>query len=70
MTQCTMKSGGPSGSMEKLEALCVLPLNILNEKIYYALWWWFLVLFLISIIGVLFRLIIIIVWPARRYYFC
>ena len=31
---------GPSGSLSKLDAICLLPLNILNEKIYLVLYFW------------------------------
>nr|CAH7730558.1 unnamed protein product [Callosobruchus chinensis] len=35
--------------------MCVMALNIINEKIYVALWFWFLFLFIISLGAVLWR---------------
>ena len=34
--------------MEKKDGLCVLPLNIINEKIYVFLWFWFIFLAVVS----------------------
>ncbi|XP_055308874.1 innexin inx2-like [Sitodiplosis mosellana] len=41
MTKCTFNKYGPSGSIEYLDGLCILPLNALNEVIYLFLWYWF-----------------------------
>ena len=38
VTKCTFHKFGASGSIQKHDALCVLALNILNEKIYIFLW--------------------------------
>lgn len=38
LTKCTFHKYGSSGSIQKHDALCVLALNILNEKIYIFLW--------------------------------
>lgn len=35
MTKCTFHKFGPSGTLERHDAFCLLPLNILNEKVYY-----------------------------------
>ena len=40
MTKCTFQTFGPSGSVATTDALCILPLNILNEKIFLFLWFW------------------------------
>ena len=40
VTKCTFHKYGPSGTIEIRDGLCVLPLNILNEKIYILLWFW------------------------------
>merc|ERR1712172_371460 len=36
MTKCTFHKFGPSGTVEKFDGLCVLPLNIINEKITFS----------------------------------
>ena len=33
MTKCTFHKFGPSGSLVKNDAFCILPLNIFNEKV-------------------------------------
>ena len=38
MTKCTFHKFGSSGEIEKHDAMCILPLNIVNEKIYIFLW--------------------------------
>jgi len=48
VTKCTFHKFGPSGSITKHDAMCVLALNILNEKIYIFLWFWFIVLAILS----------------------
>ena len=42
--------------MEKHDALCILPLNIVNEKIYIFLWFWLLMLGSLSTLVVVYRL--------------
>ena len=38
--KCTFHKFGTSGEVEKHDALCLLPLNIVNEKVYIFLWFW------------------------------
>ncbi|XP_065582705.1 innexin shaking-B-like [Artemia franciscana] len=67
MTKCTFHKYGTSGEVEKHDALCILPLNIVNEKIYIFLWFWFLILGALSFLVLLFRIIIIISPRMRAY---
>lgn len=39
ITKCTFHKYGASGSIQKHDSMCILALNILNEKIYIFLWW-------------------------------
>lgn len=39
LTKCTFHKFGPGGSPQTHDTLCVLALNILNEKIYIFLWY-------------------------------
>jgi len=42
VTKCTFNNYGPSGTVELKDGLCILAINIINEKIYIFLWFWFL----------------------------
>lgn len=67
MTKCTFHKFGVSGEVEKHDALCILPLNIVNEKIYIFLWFWFLILGFLSALVVIYRLIIVLSPRMRAY---
>ena len=56
MTKCTFHKFGTSREVEKHDALCILPLNIVNEKIYIFLWFWLLLLGCLSTLVVVYRL--------------
>jgi hypothetical protein len=66
MTKCTFHKYGSSGDVQRHDALCILPLNIVNEKIYIFLWFWFVFLAIISGIILIYRLVIIF-FPHLRY---
>lgn len=67
MTKCTFFKYGVSGEIERHDAICILPLNIVNEKIYIFLWFWFIFLALLSFITIFYR-IVIILSPRMRVY--
>jgi len=55
VTKCTFYKYGPSGSIQSHDAMCVMALNIINDKIYVMLWFWFVFLFIVSVLGLLWR---------------
>lgn len=55
MTKCTFYKYGVSGEVERHDAVCILPLNVVNEKIYVFLWFWFLFLGMLSFVTILYR---------------
>ena len=57
--QCRFNKYGPSGSIQTHDALCVLPINIINEKIYIFLYFWFVFLGAVSAAWLLYRLLTI-----------
>lgn len=67
LTKCTFRRFGPSGDLMKFDNLCLMPLNILNEKIYIFIWFWFYILVIISGMKVLYQ-IAVIAFPQSRYY--
>jgi len=58
VSKCSFHKYGVSGTIEVHDALCVLPLNIINEKIYIFLWFWFILLASITTIFLVYRVAI------------
>lgn len=65
VTKCTFHKYGPSGTIQKHDSLCILPLNIVNEKTYIFLWFWFIILATLLSLLLLYRIIIITVPKVR-----
>ena len=65
MTKCTFHKYGFSGVIERHDALCLLPINILNEKIYLVLWLWFMALSIITSLHLVFSSFVMAV-PSLR----
>merc|ERR1712088_933183 len=59
VTKCSFSKYGPSGTIQRHDALCVLPLNIINEKIYIFLYFWFVFPAAISAVWLVYRLLTI-----------
>lgn len=55
MTKCTFHRFGASGDVQKYDALCILPLNIINEKIYIIMWFWFVFLAFVTGVWLVYR---------------
>ncbi|XP_023346224.1 innexin inx2 [Eurytemora carolleeae] len=56
VTKCLFQKFGVSGSIQVHDALCVLPLNIINEKIYVAMWFWFVFLASVTAAFLIYRI--------------
>lgn len=67
MAKCTFHKYGSSGDVQKHDAMCLISINIMNEKIYIFLWFWFIILAVLSGIEVLYRLVVFL-FPGVRYY--
>uniref|UniRef100_T1J6W8 Innexin n=1 Tax=Strigamia maritima TaxID=126957 RepID=T1J6W8_STRMM len=65
LTKCTFRAFGPSGNFQIHDAICVLPLNIINEKIYVFLWFWLLFLAIPTGLVLVYR-ICLAAWPKLR----
>ncbi|XP_015607849.1 innexin inx3 [Cephus cinctus] len=65
VTKCTFHKFGSSGTIQKLDALCILALNILNEKIYIFLWFWFIILAVLSGLALLYSMAVVLL-PSTR----
>lgn len=60
LSKCEFLLFGPSGSTESRDALCLLSLNILNEKIFAILYIWLIIILILSMLSVLNRMVMLI----------
>lgn len=58
VTQCSFKKFGASGTIETRESLCILPQNILNEKVFILMWFWFVLLATITAMHLVWRIVL------------
>lgn len=65
LAKCEFFFVGASGGIQSLQSLCLLPLNVLNEKIYATVYLWLLVLFVISAVNVVWKLLLVACRPLR-----
>ena len=56
LTKCDFHKFGPSGTIQNYDALFILGMNILNEKIFIFLWFWFFILAGVTSVSLLTRL--------------
>merc|ERR1712037_848972 len=61
MAKCTFHKYGPTGTIQRHDGLCILPVNIINEKIYFFLWFWFVALAIITGAQQVYRLLTVLV---------
>ena len=54
ITKCTFLKYGTSGTIQNHDALCVLGMNILSEKIYVLLWFWFVILTFVTVLNLIY----------------
>lgn len=60
LTKCTFYRYGSSGDVQRNDAMCILSINIINEKIYVFLWFWFYLLAILSFISIIYRIFTIV----------
>lgn len=65
VTKCIFYKYGASGTIQKHDSLCILPLNIVNEKTYIFIWFWFIIL-ATMLLGLLIYRAMIIFMPSFR----
>ena len=57
LTKCNFQLIGSSGSVQTIDSICVMALNIVNEKVYLLLWFWLLTLSLVSALAFVWRVV-------------
>jgi len=67
VTKCTFEKYGLSGSIQKIDGLCLLPLNVFNEKIYVFLWFWFLFIAVLSSFNSVYRTVVMMSSKTRLF---
>ena len=65
VAKCVFNKYGGSGTVEIYDGLCVLPINIFNEKIYVFMWFWFVILFVSTCLSMIYQLALLIWEPLR-----
>ena len=50
LTKCSLHNIGPSGSTQTEDALCLLPVNMINQKVFVVIWLWLALLLIISML--------------------
>merc|ERR1712135_280272 len=55
VTKCTFHKYGGSGTIQNLDALCILGMNILSEKIYVFFWFWLIILAIVTGLNIVHR---------------
>ena len=49
VTKCTFHNFGASGTIQQFDGLCILPINMINDKIYIGIWFWLFILLVLSV---------------------
>lgn len=60
VTKCSFFKYGPSGTVQTHDAICVLPVNIVNEKLYIFLWFWLVILAVLSVFSIMYHIFLLI----------
>ena len=60
VTKCDFHTFGYSGTQQRHDALCVLMLNVINEKVYIVLWYWYILAFVLGAVMIIKRLLLLI----------
>lgn len=58
VTSCTYHYFGEGGRIRKTSVLCVLAVNVINEKVFIFMWFWFVILIVLTLFALTFKLIL------------
>ena len=65
IASCDYVRFGSGGHQEKKNALCILGLNMINDKIFLIIWYWYIILLIIGTYRLLFRAATMLSWQLR-----
>lgn len=65
VSKCNFRAHGPSGTIEVHDSMCLLAVNILNQKIFVLLWFWFIILAVLTALWTIFRIATIVSSSVR-----
>jgi len=57
IASCNYWRWGAGGQQENINAICILALNMINDKVFLILWWWFFFISIIGTLRILYRII-------------
>lgn len=66
LTKCTFHKYGPSGTIERHDAMCLLAINIISEKIYVFLWFWLIILSVLTALYFIYTIGVVLVPGLRK----
>jgi len=55
ISSCNYFRYGTGGAQENISAVCILALNIINDKVFLVLWWWFIFISLVAFFRLVYR---------------
>ena len=59
VAKCTFRKYGYSGQIDTLDTMCILPINVVNEKVYIVIWFWLVCLASMTTLYMMYLLAII-----------
>lgn len=65
VTSCTYRYFGEGGKVKKTSVLCVLAVNVINEKVFLLLWFWLVFLSLLTTIALIYKFVVFSFKPLR-----
>jgi len=65
VAKCTWRKYGPSGTIQFHDSLCVLPMNIVNEKTYTMLWLVYMVSYAVMLYVLMYHILLMVVSGLR-----
>jgi len=65
IASCDFVRFGAGGGQESKNALCILGLNMINDKIFLVIWFWYFILLIIGSCRLVYRILTITFWKIR-----